>query len=98
LVQAAGENGGVVLNFTPPEALKILQAVLNVKNFRTAILCAPWYFGEAPLHIPNNIDWTTTPQDGRMVIKEDCFEISEADPDISEVRQIEAQDPSLIGE
>src|SRR5215207_4156974 len=26
LVQAAGENGGVVLNFTPPEALKILQA------------------------------------------------------------------------
>ena len=26
LVQAAGTDGGVVLNFTPPEALKILQA------------------------------------------------------------------------
>ena len=26
LVQAAGADGGVVLNFTPPEALKILQA------------------------------------------------------------------------
>ena len=26
LVQAAGDGGGVVLNFTPPEALKILQA------------------------------------------------------------------------
>ena len=26
LAQAAGPNGGVVLNFTPPEALKILQA------------------------------------------------------------------------
>jgi branched-chain amino acid transport system substrate-binding protein len=26
LVQAAGSDGGVVLNFTPPEALKILQA------------------------------------------------------------------------
>ena len=25
-VQAAGEGGGVILNFTPPEALKILQA------------------------------------------------------------------------
>ena len=25
-VQAAGDGGGVVLNFTPPEALKILQA------------------------------------------------------------------------
>jgi branched-chain amino acid transport system substrate-binding protein len=198
LVQAAGENGGVVLNFTPPEALKILQAaqqqgiaqqvkawgcstpcntdfvaealdqsfddvllvnaelnvtdaddedsqlyrdvmakyapddplgsftqmgfvigqiateamlnvdgevtkesyneaVLNIKNFQTGILCAPWYFGEAPLHIPNNIDWTTTPSGGKMVIKEDCFEISEADPDIAQVREIEAQDPSLIG-
>jgi branched-chain amino acid transport system substrate-binding protein len=199
LVQAAGENGGVVLNFTPPEALKILQAaqqqgiqnqvkawgcstpcntdfvaealgsdyddtllvnaelnvtdaddedsqlyrdvmaqyapddplgsftqmgfvigqiateamlniegevtkesynqaVKGIKNFQTGILCAPWYFGDAPLHIPNNIDWTTTPQGGQMVIKEDCFEISDADPDIAEVRAIEAADPSLIGE
>ncbi len=199
LVQAAGPNGGVVLNFTPPEALKILQAaeqqgladqvkawgcstpcntdyvaealgsvwddkllvnaelnvtdaddpdselyrsvmakyapdeslgsfsqmgfvigdiateamlgikgeltkesvneaVKNVKNYRTGILCAPWYFGDAPLHIPNNIDWTTTPDGGKMVIKEECFEISEADPDIAQVRKIEEQDPSLIGE
>jgi len=199
LVQAAGENGGIVLNFTPPEALKILQAAeqqgiqnqvkawgcstpcntdflaealgsgwddvllvnaelnltdaegedsqlyrdvlaeyapdiplgsfsqmgftealiateamlgiegevnkksvndafKNVKNFETDILCAPWYFGEAPIHIPNNVDRTTTPGGGVMVEKEDCFDISEADPDIAEVRQIEADDPSLIGE
>jgi branched-chain amino acid transport system substrate-binding protein len=199
LVQAAGENGGIVLNFTPPEALKILQAAQqqgiaqqvtawgcstpcntdflaealgtewddrllvnaelnltdaeggdselyrsvleeyapdvplgsfsqmgftealiatdallgiegeitkesvneafkNVKNFETDILCGPWYFGEAPLHIPNNVDRTVTPQGGVMVEKEDCFEISEADPDIAEVREIEADDPSLIGE
>jgi branched-chain amino acid transport system substrate-binding protein len=199
LVQAAGENGGVVLNFTPPEALKILQAAQqqgiaqqvkawgcstpcntdflaealgaewddrllvnaelnltdaegehsqlyrdvlaeyapdvplgsfsqmgftealiatdallgikgeftkqsvndafkNVKNFRTDILCNPWYFGEAPLHIPNNVDRTVTPSGGVMVEKEGCFEISEADPDIAQVRQVEAQDPSLIGE
>jgi branched-chain amino acid transport system substrate-binding protein len=198
LVQAAGENGGIVLNFTPPEALKILQAaqqqgvaqqvkawgcstpcntdflaealdaqwddrllvnaelnltdaegedsqlyrdileeyapdiplgsfsqmgftealiateamlgidgeinketynqaILNVKNFETDILCAPWYFGEAPLHIPNNVDRTVTPQGGVMVEKEDCFEVSAADPDIAQVRKIEADDPSLIG-
>jgi hypothetical protein len=30
--------------------------------------------------------------------EEDCFEISEADPDSAHVPQIEAQDPSLIGE
>ena len=74
------------------------EAIKNVKNFETDILCEPWYYGDAPLHIPNNTDWTTTPQEGHMVIKEECFEISDVDPDIGKVRQIEADDPSLIGE
>src|SRR4051794_12981277 len=189
-VQAAGPNGGVVLNFTPPEALKILQAAqrlglqsrvkwacstpcntdflsdalgsqwdgklgvnaeLNltsangpdsqlyrnvlkqygpkiplgsfsqmgfteariavdallkvkgeftaqtvnrafkgVQNFKTDILCKPWYYGQAPLHIPNNTDRTVTPQGGKMVQKEDCFPISDVDPGIAQVRKIEA--------
>lgn len=196
-VQAAGDNGGVVLNFTPPEALKILQAAQqqglqdrvkwgcstpcntdflaealgdawdgklfvnaelnlitadapdsnlyrqiqkeyapdiplgsfsqmgfleariateallgvqgeytkesvneafkNVKNFETDILCQPWYYGEAPLHIPNNVDRTVTPEGGVMVEAEDCFEISDVDPAIAQVREIEAEDPSLTG-
>jgi branched-chain amino acid transport system substrate-binding protein len=190
LVQAAGSGGGVVLNFTPPEALKILQAAqrlglqdrvkwacstpcntdfladalgsqwdgklgvnaeLNlttangpdsqlyrdvlkkyapkvplgsfsqmgfleariatqalldmkgsytaksvneafegVKDFKTDILCKPWYYGDAPLHIPNNTDRTTTPQGGKMVEKEGCFPISDVDPAIAKVRKIEA--------
>jgi hypothetical protein len=32
-----------------------------------------------------------------MVIKEQCFPISDADPAIKQVRQIEAKDPSLTG-
>ncbi|HEY7223622.1 MAG TPA: ABC transporter substrate-binding protein [Micromonosporaceae bacterium] len=190
LVQAAGDGGGVVLNFTPPEALKILQAaeaqgledsvkwacstpcntdflanalgpswngklgvnaelnlttasgpdsqqyrdvlkkyapdlaigsfsqmgfveakiavaalmsvqgdftaqsvndaIKNVKNFQTDILCKPWYYGTAPLHLPNNTDRTVVPQDGVMVQKEDCFAISDLDPAIKQVRDIEA--------
>jgi branched-chain amino acid transport system substrate-binding protein len=189
LVQAAGSGGGVVLNFTPPEALKILQAAqrlglqdrvkwacstpcntdfladalgsqwdgklgvnaeLNlttangpdsqlyrdvlkkyapkvplgsfsqmgfleariatdallkvkgeytpesvnaafkaVKNFKTDILCKPWYYGDASLHIPNNTDRTTTPQGGKMVEKEGCFAISDVDPAIAQVRKVE---------
>jgi branched-chain amino acid transport system substrate-binding protein len=73
------------------------DAVRNVKDFKTDILCQPWYFGKAPLHIPNNVDWTTTPKSGHMVIKEGCFKISDVDPDIGKVRKIEEQDPSLIG-
>jgi branched-chain amino acid transport system substrate-binding protein len=196
-VQTAGDNGGVVLNFTPPEALKILQAAQqqglqdrvkwgcstpcntdfladalgdawdgklfvnaelnlitadapdsnlyrevqkeyapdiplgsfsqmgfieariateallgvegeytqesvneafkNVKNFETDILCEPWYYGEAPLHLPNNVDRTVTPEGGVMVEAEKCFPISDVDPAIAQVREIEAEDPSLTG-
>jgi branched-chain amino acid transport system substrate-binding protein len=71
------------------------QAIKNIKGFKTDILCRPWYYGEAPLHLPNNVDWTTTPKNGKMVIKEDCFEISAADPAIAEVRKIEKDNPDL---
>jgi hypothetical protein len=32
-----------------------------------------------------------------MAQAEDCFEISDVDPAIKQVRDIEAQDPSLVG-
>jgi branched-chain amino acid transport system substrate-binding protein len=199
LVQAAGSDGGVVLNFTPPEALKILQAaqqqglqdrvkawacstpcntdfvakalgtqwdgkllvnaelnvtdskgpnttlyravlkkygsnvsgglgsfsqmgftmaqqvvqalnsikgnsytiktvntaIKNLRGFKTDMLCKPWYYGSAPLHIPNNTDYTTTPDHGHMVIKDGCIPISAADPGIAQVRKIEQQNPDL---
>ena len=65
------------------------KAFKDVKDFKTDILCQPWYYGKAPLHIPNNVDWTTTPQGGKMVIKEQCFPISDIDPGIKEVRDWE---------
>jgi branched-chain amino acid transport system substrate-binding protein len=60
-----------------------------VKGFKTGILCKPWYYGSAALHIPNNTDRTVTPKGGHMVLKEDCFEVSASDPDIARVRGIE---------
>jgi branched-chain amino acid transport system substrate-binding protein len=189
LVQAAGDGGGVVLNFTPPEALKILQAaeqqglagrvkwgcstpcntdfladalgsswdgqlfvnaelqvlsargpdmdlynqvlkqygpkipvgsfsqmgflmakivtdrMLTIKgdvtpatvnkaieattDYKNDIVCKPWYYGKAPLHIPNNTDRTVTPKNGKMVQQEGCTDISADDPDIAKVRAIE---------
>jgi hypothetical protein len=67
-----------------------------VRNFHTDILCGPWYFGKVAYHIPNSIDRTTTPKNGKMVIKEGCFKISSADPDIAAVRALEKKNPSLI--
>jgi branched-chain amino acid transport system substrate-binding protein len=65
------------------------KAIKDVKDFKTDILCKPWYYGDAPLHIPNNTDWTSTPKNGKMVIKEQCFGISEVDPAIAQVRKLE---------
>ncbi len=75
-------------------AKSVNQAFKNVKNFKTDILCKPWYYGDAPLHIPNNTDRTVTPQGGKMVQKEDCFPISDVDPAIKQVRGIEAKQGS----
>jgi hypothetical protein len=67
------------------------KAIADLKGYKTDILCRPWYYGKAALHIPNNVDWTTTPKNGKMVIKEDCFNISDADPSIAKVREILAR-------
>src|SRR4029078_4774228 len=71
-------------------AQSVNEAIKNIKDFKTDILCKPWYYGTAPLHIPNNTDRTVVPQNGKMVEKEGCFAISDVDPAIAEVRKNEA--------
>ena len=78
---------GVKGAYTPES---VNAAFKGVKDFKTDILCKPWYYGSAPLHIPNNTDRTTTPKGGVMVQKEGCFPISDVDPAIAQVRKIEA--------
>jgi branched-chain amino acid transport system substrate-binding protein len=70
-------------------------AIKNLKGFKTDMLCKPWYYGDAPLHLPNNVDYTTTPHNGKMVIKDGCIPISAADPAIAQVRKIEKDNPDL---
>ena len=49
------------------------------------MLCQPWVYGNYPLHIPNNADFTTTPDNGKMVTAQGCFNVSSADPQIAAV-------------
>ena len=55
-------------------------AIENVKNFSTGMLCEPWTYGPYSLHIANHTDYTVTPDNGKMVIKQGCTAISSADP------------------
>ena len=85
-----------LLKMKAPYTLKrVNEAFAGVANFHTDILCSPWYFGKIPLHIPNNVDQTVTPNNGKMVVKEGCFKISAADPDIAKVRVLEKKNPQL---
>jgi hypothetical protein len=51
-----------------------------VKDFNTGQLCQPWTYGPYALHIPNNVDYTVTPDNGKMEVAQGCTPISAADP------------------
>ena len=62
-------------------------ALKAVKNFNTGMLCQGWTYGSYPMHIPNNVDYTTTPDNGQMVTAQGCTPISSADPQIAAYRK-----------
>jgi len=63
-------------------------AIKNVSNFDTGMLCQGWTYCNFPMHIPNNVDYTTTPNNGQMVTAQGCTPISSADPQIAAYRKV----------
>jgi hypothetical protein len=59
-----------------------------VKDFNTGMLCQLWTYGDYPLHIPNNADYTVTPKDGKMATAQGCTLISKVDPQIAQYRSV----------
>jgi branched-chain amino acid transport system substrate-binding protein len=60
------------------------DAIVGIKGYKTAMLCTPWTYGHLALHIPNNTDYTTTPENGKMVTAQGCTAISSDDPQIAQ--------------
>jgi branched-chain amino acid transport system substrate-binding protein len=54
----------------------INAAIRRIKDFKTDILCKPWYFGDLQQHVPNNFDRTVVPENHVFVQREGCFEIA----------------------
>jgi branched-chain amino acid transport system substrate-binding protein len=72
-------------NVTAPYTMKkVNAAIIAIKDYKTEMLCQPWTYGHLPLHIPNNADYTTTPDNGKMVTAQGCTAISSADPQIAQ--------------
>ncbi len=59
-----------------------------VQNFNTGMLCQLWTYGRYAMHIPNNEDYTVTPDNGTMVTAQGCTQISSVDPQIAAYRNI----------
>src|SRR6266704_6874007 len=73
---------------TGPDTVQSVNAAIKaVSNFNTGMLGQGWTYGSYPLHIPNNEDYTVTPDNGRMVTAQGCTLISAVDPQIAAYRK-----------
>jgi len=71
----------------PPYTVQNVNAAIKaVKDFNTGMLCQLWTYGDYPLHIPNNADYTVTADNGKMTTAQGCTAISAADPQIAQYR------------
>jgi branched-chain amino acid transport system substrate-binding protein len=75
----------------PITAKSYNDAVRNLKNQKTDMLCKPFYVGKLPYHIPNNWDITVDYKKGNVVVKEKCFAIAPVDKSIAQTRVWEKQ-------
>jgi branched-chain amino acid transport system substrate-binding protein len=84
-----------LLNVKGPYTIKSVNAAFKaIKDEKTELLCQPWVYGPYPLHIPNNSDFTTTPDNGKMVTAQGCTPISSDDPQIAQYRKAAGTAPS----
>lgn len=79
----------------PPYTIaNVNAAIKGIKDYKSEMLCQPWVYGDYPLHIPNNADFTVTPDNGKMVTVQNCFNVSSADPQIAQYRKVAGTAPS----
>ena len=81
----------VLLTLKPNQltAKGVNAAFLKIKNWKSDLLCKPFYSGNLPGHVPNNWDLTSTGKDGKMVQREPCFPIAGVTPEIKAARAAE---------
>ncbi|MFZ0043341.1 MAG: hypothetical protein WAK93_18675, partial [Solirubrobacteraceae bacterium] len=82
LVQALDKVKG------PYTMKSVNAAIVGIKDYKSEQLCQPWTYGKLALHIPNNSDYTVTPEGGKMITTQGCTEISNADPQIAQYRSV----------
>ncbi|TVZ05256.1 hypothetical protein EAS64_11780 [Trebonia kvetii] len=67
-----------------------------LKNANTGMLCGQFTYGNYPMHIPNNADYTVTPNKGQMLLVpgSGCLNISTDDPQIAQYVKLAGRAPA----
>jgi branched-chain amino acid transport system substrate-binding protein len=72
----------------PYTVASVNAAFKAVTNYNTGMLCQLWTYGSYSMHIPNNEDYTVTPDNGKMVTAQGCTQISSVDPQVAAYRKL----------
>ena len=63
----------------PPNKITVKTAnaaFVKIRNWKSDLLCGPWYYGNLPGHIPSHAGITVVPKDGKMVQAEGCINLA----------------------
>jgi branched-chain amino acid transport system substrate-binding protein len=81
---------------TGPYTIASVNAAIEaVAGYRTGLLCQGFTYGRYAEHIPNNMDYTVTPDQGRLVLAQGCTLISGADPQVAAYRALAGTAPAV---
>ena len=78
----------------PYTVQSVNAAFKAVSNFNSGMQCQLWTYGNYPMHIPNNEDYTVTPDNGKMKTAQGCTQISSVDPQIASYRKVAGVAPA----
>jgi branched-chain amino acid transport system substrate-binding protein len=82
----------------PYTIASVSAAFKALDSYNTGLLCQGFTFGNFPSHIPNNMDYTVTPNNGKFEQASNggqCTLISANDPQIAAYRQIAGTAPAV---
>ena len=82
----------------PYTIASVSAAFKGVTNYNTGMLCQGFAYGNYPEHLPNNMDYTVTPNNGKFVQASTgggCTLISADDPQVAAYRAVAGTAPAV---
>ena len=77
----------------PYTIASVSMAVKAVSDYNTGLLCQGFAYGSYSEHIPNNMDYTVTPDNGKLIPAQGCTLLSNADPQVAAYRALAGTAP-----